>query len=184
MSIEAFDAAFRELVLIEGGYVNNPNDSGKQTKYGITEAVAREAGYQGLIEDLTIEQARLIYRRRYWERLRLDEVTLLSGPVAIELFDTAVNCGQGVAGEFLQRSLNALNRMGADYQDVKVDGDIGAKTLDALKAYIYRRGAKGERILLRALNSLQGARYIELTERREKDETFLSGWLFNRVQIA
>lgn len=178
-----FAQAFKEVVLVEGGYSNNPLDSGGATKFGVTEAVARAHGYQGLMQDLQLHQAEAIYRRAYWDRLRLDEVTLLSLPIALELFDTAVNCGTGVAAEFLQRSLNALNRAQADYQDVTVDGSLGAKTLDAFKAYVYRRGIKGERVLLRALNCLQGARYIELAERKQTQELFLFGWLANRVTV-
>ena len=179
-----FAQAFMEVVLVEGGYSNHPYDSGKETMYGITEAVARAHGYQGLMRDLPLHQAEAIYRRAYWDLLRLDEIALVALPIALELFDTGVNCGTGVAAEFLQRSLNALNRQQADYPDVKVDGDLGSKTLDAFKAYVYRRGIKGERVLMRALNCLQGARYIELAERREKDEHFVSGWMLNRITIA
>ena len=179
-----FAQAFKEVVLVEGGFSNHPYDSGKETMYGITEAVARAHGYQGLMRDLQLQQAEAIYRRAYWERLRLDEIALLSLPIALELFDTGVNCGTGVAAEFLQRSLNALNRQQADYPDVTVDGSLGAKTLDAFKAYVYRRGIKGERVLMRALNCLQGARYIEFAERKQTQESFLFGWLLNRIAIA
>ena len=179
----SFAQAFKEVVLVEGGYSNNPLDSGGATMYGITEAVARANGYQGLMQDLQLHQAEAIYRKLYWDRLRLDEIALLSLPIALELFDTGVNCGTGVAAGFLQRSLNVLNRQQADYPDVAVDGDLGAQTLEVLKSYIYRRGARGERVLLRALNCLQGARYIELAERKQTQELFLFGWLANRVTV-
>ena len=41
----------------------------------------------------------------------------------------------------------------------------------------------GEHVMLRALNCLQGAFYINLSRSRQKDETFLYGWLDNRVAI-
>ena len=58
---------------------------------------------------------------------------------------------------------------------------MGPSTLKALNAYLTKRGTQGELVLLRALNCLQGAFYIELVERRYKDEVFIYGWLLNRV---
>jgi lysozyme family protein len=89
--------------------------------------------------------------------------------------------GVGRAAEFLQRSLNALNSGGTLFADLTVDRDIGPSTMRALSAYMQHRGALGELVLHRALNSLQGAFYIELVERRQKDEAFIYGWLLNRV---
>lgn len=178
-----FDSAFKKVVLIEGGYSDNPADSGGKTMYGVTEAVARAAGFSGLMRDLSPSQARSIYKARYWDVLRLDDVDELSPSVAHEVFDTAVNCGVGVAGTFLQRALNALNRQEKDYDDIVADGIVGLMTLAALRAYLKKRGNEGELVMMRALNSLQGARYIELAERREKDEQFLYGWMLNRVVI-
>ena len=45
----------------EGGYSNNPNDSGGETMWGITAAVAREVGYTGAMKDMTRAQAIAIY---------------------------------------------------------------------------------------------------------------------------
>jgi lysozyme family protein len=98
------------------------------------------------------------------------------------LFDTGVNMGPGVAATFLQRALTALNRNGKDYPDLTPDGRIGAQTLGALDAFLRTRGAKqGETVLLRALEALQGERYLRLAERRPANEAFLYGWLANRV---
>jgi hypothetical protein len=54
--------------------------------------------------------------------------------------------------------------------------------MKALKRYLFLRGRDGQVVLLRMLNALQGAFYIELAERREKDETFIYGWFRARVQ--
>lgn len=178
-----FDTAFEDLILIEGGYSDNPSDSGGKTRYGITEEVARENGYSGQMSELPLSEAKRIYKLRYWDALDLDGIAVLSKRIALEMFDTAVNCGAEVAGTFLQRSLNVLNRMGQDYPDVKVDGDVGQRTVEAASAFLNRRAPSGEIVLLRALNSLQGARYIKLAEAREKDEAFVFGWLLRRVKI-
>ena len=54
-------------------------------------------------------------------------------------------------------------------------------TVAALTAYMQKRGVEGEGVLLKALNSLQGAYYIALAEKRETDESFEYGWLKNRA---
>jgi len=89
--------------------------------------------------------------------------------------------GPAVAITFLQRALTALNRNARDYADLTPDGRIGAQTLAALDAFLTVRGASGETILLRALEALQGERYLRLAERRPANEAFLYGWLANRV---
>lgn len=170
-----------QVIGIEGEYSDHPSDSGGKTMYGITEAVANR--HKLNVQQLSIADTVGIYEQDYWHPLNLDEVVMLSKTIAEELFDTAVNMGVHRAGEYLQRSLNVLNKKGSWYVDLKVDGDIGSKTLGALKVYLNKRGEKGEGVLLKILNSLQGAFYVRLAERREKDEAFIYGWFDNRVVI-
>lgn len=59
---------------------------------------------------------------------------------------------------------------------------IGGQTLAALDALLAKRGTKGgEKVLMRALEALQGERYLRLAERRPANEAFLYGWLANRI---
>ncbi|MCL6679040.1 hypothetical protein LZ519_06885 [Sphingomonas sp. RG327] len=170
------------LIEREGGYANHPSDRGGPTKYGITEAVARAHGYAGAMRDLPRDEAAAIYKRLYWLRPRFDQVAKRSGAVAAELFDTGANMGPAVAATFLQRALSALNRDRKDYADLVPDGRIGAATLAALDTFLQLRGkTTGESVLLRALDALQGERYIRLAERRPANEAFLYGWLANRI---
>jgi lysozyme family protein len=170
------------LIEREGGYANHPSDRGGPTKYGITEAVARAHGYAGAMRDLPRDEAAAIYKRLYWLRPRFDQVAKRSGAVAAELFDTGANMGPAVAATFLQRALSALNRDRRDYADLVPDGRIGAATLAALDTFLQLRGkTTGESVLLRALDALQGERYIRLAERRPANEAFLYGWLANRI---
>ena len=169
------------LIEREGGYVNHAADRGGPTAFGITEAVARANGYVGSMKLMPREEAADIYRRLYWQRPRLDALAATSPRIAEELFDSGVNMGPAVAVTFLQRALTALNRSGRDYPDLVPDGRIGAKTLDALRRYLAIRGKDGETVLLRALDALQGERYVRLAERRPANEAFLYGWLANRV---
>lgn len=169
------------IIDIEGGYTNDLVDSGGETNWGITIATARKYGYTGAMKIMPREIAYAIYSKMYWDKLRLDDIEKLSKVIAEELADTGVNQGVQRAGEFLQRSLNALNQNAKDYPDMTVDGWIGNQTIAALKAYLNKRGTKGEVILYRALNCLQGAFYIDLAERRQKDEKYVNGWFLNRV---
>jgi len=168
------------LIDREGGYADNAADKGGPTCFGITEAVARAHGYAGPMRQLPREEAAAIYRRLYWLRPHLDEIAARAPRIAAELFDTGVNMGPAVAITFLQRALTALNRGGKDYPDLTPDGRVGPATLAALDAFLKIRGSSpqvgmgggdqqrngGETVLLRALEALQGERYLRLAERR------------------
>lgn len=170
----------------EGKYSDNPNDTGGKTMWGITEAVARKNGYKGDMRDLPRSTAIAIYANEYFVAPRFVDVVPLSAAIAEELFDTGVNMGTSIPGQFLQRSLNVLNmshKAAPLFEELEVDGKIGPATLRALTAYLKIRGKDGELVLLTMLNSLQGARYIELCERREANEEFVYGWFRNRVVI-
>jgi lysozyme family protein len=175
------DALIEELIDREGGYANHPADKGGPTRFGITEAVARAHGFAGAMTSLPREEAAAIYRRIYWLRPGFDAVAERSEPLAAELFDTGANMGPAVAATFLQRALTALNRNGQDYPDLVPDGRVGPATLTALDAFFARRGEQGETVLLRALEAMQGERYLRLAERRPANEAFLYGWLANRI---
>ena len=164
----------------EGGFSHHPADRGGATRYGITEAVARANGYAGDMRGFPRAAAVAIYKRLYWTQPRLDQVAARAPALAAELFDTGVNMGPAVAAGFLQRALNALNRGARDYADVLLDGRIGAATLAALDGFLRARVA-GERVLVKAVEALQGERYLGLAERRPANEAFLYGWLANRL---
>lgn len=108
-----WDSAFDITIGFEGGYVNDPNDAGGETKYGIS-----KRAYPNLdIKNLTIEQAKEIYHRDYWERCKCD---FIPDALSIALFDFAVNSGVKRAVRYLQRAL-----------DITVDGVIGNQTIGA-----------------------------------------------------
>ena len=170
-----------EVIGREGGYSNHPSDTGGATRWGVTEAVARAHGYRGDMRAYPREDAVEVYRRIYWLRPGFDRVAEHAPAVAAELFDTGVNMGPEVAAGFLQRALNALNRGASDYADIAVDRRVGATTVGALQAFLARRGAGGETVLLKAIEALQGERYLRLAEQRPANEAFLYGWLANRL---
>ena len=173
------DELLDHVIGLEGGYTNDSRDSGGETNWGITIFVAREEGYNGRMQDMTREQAKQIYLRRYWVKPKFTDISARSPTIAAELFDTGVNCGTATAGMMLQRALNVL--MGAE---LKTDGAIGPATLTTLDRYRAKRGAEGDNVLLKALNCLQGERYIDLAERFPKNQAFVYGWIKNRVELC
>lgn len=93
-----FTQAFQIVVGIEGGYVNDPRDPGGETKFGLS-----TRAYPNLdIAKLTLEEAKLIYQRDYWDKCGCD---ILSWERALCVFDMAVNQGPGEA-----RALNVQSQ--------------------------------------------------------------------------
>lgn len=151
----------------EGGFSNHPNDSGGATKYGITEAVAKEWGYEGEMKDLSLGIAKAIYKDKYWNKLNLDKVN--NQVVAEIAFDMAVNMGIGTAGKYLQEAYNFTTK-----ENIKVDGVVGSKSL---KAVNYINGKKNVELMVLSLMALAGEHYMELCRKNEAYEIFLLGWL-------
>ncbi len=97
-----FDLAFDRLISHEGGYVNDPNDPGQETNWGIS-----HRAYPNLsIKTLTREQAKDIYRMDFWDRIHANE---LPGAVAFQTFDFAVNSGIETAVRYLQKAIKVAD---------------------------------------------------------------------------
>lgn len=111
----AFDACFAAVIGAEGGYVNDPNDSGGETKYGVS-----RASYPNVdIPNLTLDGAKAIYLRDFWIKMHCDE---LPPPLSLLLFDSAINNGPRRAALFLQAAAG-----------VPQDGIVGPQTIEAAK---------------------------------------------------
>lgn len=167
----------------EKGYVNNPKDRGGETNWGITIATARRHGYTGAMCDLTRDEAARIYLSEFVTQPGFNKVVAINAEIGEELVDSGVNCGPGRPGPWLQRMLNLMNREAKLFPDLVVDGQLGPATLAALKSVLAHRGADGVRVILRALNCMQGAYYVEITEKRAANEQFFFGWMLNRVEV-
>ena len=175
-----------DILQKEGGFVNHPDDRGGPTNFGITLKTYQKYKKNATIEDLKRMlkvEAFTIYEIEYYRNTKIDKLTPISSLIAAEVLDTAVHMGPVVAISFLQQCLNAFNNKQEFYRDLVVDGIIGNATIQALTAYKQRRGTLGEVVLLKALNCLQGARYIELSQKREANESFVFGWINNRVHL-
>jgi len=158
-----FYKAFHHTIAMEGGYVNDPADPGGETNFGISKRSYPDVDIAALTPKLAGE----IYRRDFWDRLNLDGID--NQVIATELFDTAVNCGVGTAGKFLQEALNLLN--GSIGPELIIDGIVGNKTISAANE---RRKSQS---LLKTLNGLQFVRYYEIVKRNPSQKKWFRGWL-------
>lgn len=135
-----FDQAFDVLLKHEGGFVDHKDDPGGATRFGVTEAVAREVGYRGDMRALPLELAKRIYRERYWNAVRAEE---LPDKVRYIVFDAAVNSGVGQAIRWLQRAVGVAD-----------DGVMGPKTMAALGE--MDAGGLKARVLAQRLRFMSG----------------------------
>lgn len=99
-----FDQAFALVVGIEGGYVNDPQDPGGETKYGISKRAYPNVD----IPQLTLDEAKAIYRRDYWNACGCDS---MSWERALCAFDCAVNQGEGAEQLIAAHSPDAIELM-------------------------------------------------------------------------
>lgn len=175
----------QSILPIEGQYVHHKKDLGGATNFGITEKLARAYGYEGDMRDLTWPEAEAIYYLEFIKRPNFDAVEDVSWAIARELFEIAINIGNGPhnASCWLQRLLNVANLEGKLYNDLTVDGKIGNVTISALKKFLDYRKDLGVQFLLKGLNCVQGHYYLCVAEAREASEVFILGWLTKRIEI-
>ena len=175
----SFDRAFEELLELEGGYVNDPQDPGGETKYGISKQSYPDED----IANLTAARAKAIYCRDYWVPLRLDE---LHPSVAKEVFEVSINTSRpglrrSMGVKLLQRALNFLG------SGVTEDGLIGPETLTAADLWTKNN----LEALVKAQNGEQYRYFCRVNAARKRRGDpqpfrFAAGWLrrvaFNEVQ--
>lgn len=111
-----FDEAFDRLIGHEGGYVDNPNDPGGETNWGIS----RRSYPKIDIKNLTRFGAKTIYYNDFWLRGQMEK---FDGAISFQVFDAAVNHGIETAVRLLQRAIGVAD-----------DGHMGPVTVAAVKA--------------------------------------------------
>jgi len=99
-----YNDCLQRVLKDEGGYTNDPNDSGGPTNFGITIADYRKyINKNGTAEDvksMSVDEAKIIYKARYWDALGCDK---LPSGVDYTCFDYGVNSGLGRPRKALQR---------------------------------------------------------------------------------
>jgi len=148
-----FNQAIEKTLVNEGGYVDDPLDAGGETKFGISKRSYPDVD----IKNLTVDDAKSIYKKDYWDKLKADEIA--SQKVAFELFDTAVNMGVKTASKLIQGCSGAY-----------VDGIIGSQSLESINNI-------DEELLLLRFRLARVSRYIYLAKKRPANKKFLFGWI-------
>jgi lysozyme family protein len=156
------DETLNFIIQNEGGYVNNPNDRGGPTNFGVTQAtLSNYLGRQASIEEvrnMTVETAKEIFTRNYIVGPRIDS---LPAPIVPVVADASVLYGPRRAIMFVQRVINS-----AGFGPIDVDGVIGPMTRDKaaqcygngtinqsamgpmmINAIVYERNSFNERIV-------------------------------------
>ena len=134
------------IVSREGGYVNDPDDPGGATKYGVTIHTMRALGMDldkdGDVDTrdvrlLTVDQAVQIFLRHYFFKPKIDR---LPAELHATVFDMQVNAGNN-AVKILQHMCNTIDRT---LPDIKADGSIGPITLRKVEAVYKQMGSAME----------------------------------------
>ena len=155
---------FNEIIEVvlehEGGYVNDPDDAGGETNFGIA-----KRWYPNVdIKNLTKEQAEKIYHQDYWRPGKCDEVPRQLRHI---YFDMCVNFGQGGAVKVLQQAANAKNR-----NKIEVDGGIGPKTINAI-----------QNVSLDRVRAYRVLRFANIVIDKPNQEKFWVGWFRRALEV-
>ncbi len=157
---DIFELAIAHVKKWEGGYVNDKDDPGGATRWGIAlNGIGRVLGFRKKdIWNLTWPAAKLIYKKYYWNNVNLQKVAAINPGLALAAFDSATNQGQRTAAKFLQKAVGAY-----------ADGAIGPRTL-------YSIGVMDKNLALRNFMVYRAMHYSSLI----KLSKYWRGW-FNRL---
>ena len=158
--LTTFNKIIEVVLKHEGGYVNDPNDLGGETNFGITKRFYPDVD----IKNLTKEQAKQIYHTDYWRRAKCDEVPPKLRHI---YFDMVVNFGKSGAVKVLQKAANAKNK-----NKIDVDGGIGPATLKAIQNLELER-VRAYRVL----------RFANLVIKKPEQERFWFGWYRRATEV-
>ena len=154
-----FNEIIEKVLEHEGGYVNDPKDLGGETKYGITKRFYPDVD----IKNLTVEQAKEIYKKDYWDRNRVESLPQNLWHI---YFDMCVNMGKRTAVKVLQRAANNKGK------NIDVDGGLGPMTIGALK------GVELDRV-----RAYRVKFYVDLITDKPEQEKFFLGWFRRATDV-
>lgn len=157
---ERYMRFFPRLMKYEGGYVNDPADSGGETKYGIS----KRAYPQLDIKNLTEADAMEIFYRDYYLPLNIPDID--DEKTAWQLFDFGVNAG-------VKRSARMIQKIVGSYPD----GVIGRKTLGKINTFQDDYSLHNHFLMERLRY------YLDLGERNQVYRKFLKGWVLRAIEL-
>ena len=161
-----FEECLARVLKHEGGYVNDPLDSGGRTNLGVTQRVWEEfVGHPVTEADmraLTPEKVGKLYKQKYWNAAYCE---VLPKGLDYVVFDFAVNAGTGRAVKTLQSTIGIL-----------ADGVIGPRTMAAIND-------ANTKDLIAKFSDARTDFYQGIVARKPDQARFINGWL-RRVEEA
>lgn len=175
--MSTFEQAIPHILNHEGGYVDNPNDVGGATNFGISLRFLADYPHMGDfdgdgdvdaqdIQIMTFEDAVEIYRTAWWEKYGYGRV--VDQTIATKLFDLSVNMGSKRAHILIQQALNSAFGL-----NLPTDGILGPVSINAINSAV---DGHGEQALLDAFCDVAWAFYQNIVSRRPASAVFLKGW--------
>lgn len=172
-----FDAAVQVILKHEGGYVNNVNDSGGATNFGVSLRFLAEHpdygdfNHDGVVDakdirGMTVENAKDIYRHFWWEKYGYGNIE--DQTIATKVFDFSVNMGASRAHKLLQQAINE-----AFGDKLVVDGMLGKASFGAINS---RSGIDDQQLLINAYCEQAWKFYQGLIRNNAKLAVFQKGW--------
>lgn len=162
---DTFDWAIDFIFAVEGYISNAKHDSGGYTKYGI----AQNAHPNVDVKNLTIDDAKGIYKTDYWKTCKCDR---FSPALGLYLMDFAVNSGTKSAAVGLQRTVNKLTA-GTGTLALAEDGVIGPKTINAVQGI-------PKHLMIAGFHAYRVQYYFNIVAKNSTQNKFLRGWM-NRL---
>ena len=155
-----FDDIIEKVLEHEGGLVDDPKDAGGLTNMGISQRAYPDEDIRGL----TVERAKELYKRDYWDRYRTGDLPDRLRHIYV---DMCINMGGGRAIKILQEACNSKNA-----NKIDVDGGIGPATIKAASSV--------EPFRLRAYRVMF---YAELVMKKPEQERFWVGWFRRSCEV-
>lgn len=176
-----FEPAVEYVLNNEKGFIDNPNDAGGATHFGISMRFLKNLSPDlrkkysiydpeittDLIKNLTIDQAQSIYKGEFWDHAPFDRI--MRQAHANYIFDMAVNMGISPAIKCVQRACWSVMKK---WELLVDDGILGEQTL----SMINQSGI----FLLPPIRAERGNYYLKLVEKEPNNKEFLDGW-YNRT---
>tara|TARA_R100000808_G_scaffold7129_1_gene21017 strand:+ start:1262 stop:1735 length:474 start_codon:yes stop_codon:yes gene_type:complete len=156
----SFQKAVEKVLHHEGGYVNDPNDPGGETNFGISKRSFPDVD----IRNLTKEEAIRIYHKSFWLPAKVE---ILPERLWEIYFDMAVNMGKKRACLVLQKACNHKNK-----DQIVEDGQLGMNTANASKTVEVER-----------VRSFRVKYYADLVNRKPDLGRYWFGWYRRAVAV-
>jgi len=154
------DKALAFVLKWEGGLVDNPNDAGGVTKYGISQRAHPHLD----VRNLTLEDAKEIYRVKYWEAIQGDDRPFHE---ALAIFDFAVHSGVHRAMHYWTQTQDV-----EEYLVARLEFLASLKDFDFFGRGWIRRVADLTRIVERELHEQAKSPDIEIIQLYYQDQTY------------